>query len=410
MHGSLALLGGVGLVLGCASAGARPERGAPARVRPGIEVVVADSAHLLRGRRVGLVTNQTGVDSRGESDVEVLRASGVTLVALFSPEHGFRGAADPGEAVTFARDSATGLPIYSLYGRTSSPTDSMLDGVDVMVVDLQDVGARYYTYISTAVEVMKAMARLGRPVVILDRPNPVGGAVQGAMLDTAYTTFVGRLPVPMRHGMTMGELARLANDVLGIGAALHVVPADGWTRTMYFDETGLPFIAPSPNLRSVESLFHYPGTCLFEGTTLSVGRGTDAAFEQIGAPWLDTAAVLAAVRKAGLPGVAFSGVTFTPRRPGDGKYADTLLAGIRLRVTDRAAYDPTVTAVHLLAAIRDAHPAELRWNVRHFDRLAGSAQLREALQAGSSPGVATRDWSGSSAGFRERSAQYLLYH
>ena len=410
MHGSLALLGGVGLVLGCASAGARPERGAPARVRPGIEVVVADSAHLLRGRRVGLVTNQTGVDSRGESDVEVLRASGVTLVALFSPEHGFRGAADPGEAVTFARDSATGLPIYSLYGRTSSPTDSMLDGVDVMVVDLQDVGARYYTYISTAVEVMKAMARLGRPVVILDRPNPVGGAVQGAMLDTAYTTFVGRLPVPMRHGMTMGELARLANDVLGIGAALHVVPADGWTRTMYFDETGLPFIAPSPNLRSVESLFHYPGTCLFEGTTLSVGRGTDAAFEQIGAPWLDTAAVLAAVRKAGLPGVAFSGVTFTPRRPGDGKYADTLLAGIRLRVTDRAAYDPTVTAVHLLAAIRDAHLAELRWNVRHFDRLAGSAQLREALQAGSSPGVATRDWSGSSAGFRERSAQYLLYH
>ena len=410
MHGSLALLGGVGLVMGCAPAGARPERGAPARVRPGIEVVVTDSAHLLRGRRVGLVTNQTGVDSRGESDVEVLRASGVTLVALFSPEHGFRGAADPGEAVAFARDSATGLPIYSLYGRTSSPTDSMLDGVDVMVVDLQDVGARYYTYISTAVEVMKAMAGLGRPVVILDRPNPVGGAVQGAMLDTAYTTFVGRLPVPMRHGMTMGELARLANDVLGIGAALHVVPADGWTRTMYFDATGLPFIAPSPNLRSVESLFHYPGTCLFEGTTLSVGRGTDAAFEQIGAPWLDTAAVLAAVRKAGLPGVAFSGVTFTPRRPGDGKYADTLLAGIRLRVTDRAAYDPTVTAVHLLAAIRDVHPAELRWNVRHFDRLAGSAQLREALQAGSSPGVATRDWSRSSAGFRERSAQYLLYH
>ncbi len=410
MHGSLALLGGVGLVLGCASAGARPERGAPARVRPGIEVVVTDSAHLLRGRRVGLVTNQTGVDSRGESDVEVLRASGVTLVALFSPEHGFRGAADPGEAVAFARDSATGLPIYSLYGRTSSPTDSMLDGVDVMVVDLQDVGARYYTYISTAVEVMKAMARLNRPVVILDRPNPIGGAVQGAMLDTAYTTFVGRLPVPMRHGMTMGELARLANDVLGIGAVLHVVPADGWTRTMYFDETGLPFIAPSPNLRSIESLFHYPGTCLFEGTTLSVGRGTDVAFEQVGAPWLDTAAVLAAVRKAGLPGVAFSGVTFTPRRPGDGKFADTLLAGIRLRVTDRAAYDPTVTAVHLLAAIRDAHPAELRWNVRHFDRLAGSAQLREALQAGSSPGVATRDWSRSSAGFRERSAQYLLYH
>ena len=408
MHGSLAVLGGVGLVLGCASAGARPERGT-ARVRPGIEVAVTDSAHLLRGRRVGLVTNQTGVDSRGVSDVEVLRASGVTLVALFSPEHGFRGAADPGEPVGFARDSATGLPIYSLYGRTSSPTDSMLEGVGVMVVDLQDVGARYYTYISTAVEVMRAGARLGRPVVILDRPDPIGGAVQGAMLDTAFTSFVGRLRVPMRHGMTMGEMARLANDELAIGAELHVVPADGWTRSTYFDETGLPFIAPSPNLRSLESLFHYPGTCLFEGTSLSVGRGSDAAFEQVGAPWLDTTRVLGRMRGAGLPGVAFSGVAFTPRRPGDGKYADTALAGIRMRVTDRAAYDPTLTAVHLLAAIRDVHPSELRWNPRHFDRLAGSSALRTALESGASPAAAAAGWADATAEFRERAAKYLIY-
>ena len=408
MHGSLALLGGVGLVLGCASAGARPERDA-ARVRPGIEVAVTDSAHLLRGRRVGLVTNQTGVDSRGVSDVEVLRASGVTLVALFSPEHGFRGAADPGEAIAFARDSATGLPIYSLYGRTSSPTDSMLEGVDVMVVDLQDVGARYYTYISTAVEVMRASARLGRAVVILDRPDPIGGAVQGAMLDTAFTSFVGRLRVPMRHGMTMGEMARLANEELGIGATLHVVPADGWTRAVYFDQTGLPFVPPSPNLRSLESLFHYPGTCLFEGTALSVGRGTDAAFEQVGAPWLDTARVLGIMRAAGLPGVAFSGVTFTPRRPGDGKFADTALAGIRLRVTDRAAYDPTVTAVHLLAAIRDVHPEELGWNARHFDRLAGSSALRTALASGAPPAAAVAGWAAAVAKFRERTGKYRIY-
>ena len=408
MHGSLALLGGVGLVLGCASAGARPERDA-ARVRPGIEVVVADSAHLLRGRRVGLVTNQTGVDSRGVSDVEVLRASGVTLVALFSPEHGFRGAADPGETIAFARDSATGLPIYSLYGRTSSPTDSMLDGVDVMVVDLQDVGARYYTYISTAVEVMRASARLGRAVVILDRPDPIGGAVQGAMLDSAFTSFVGRLRVPMRHGLTMGEMARLANEELGIGATLHVVPADGWTRATYFDHTGLPFIPPSPNLRSLESLFHYPGTCLFEGTALSVGRGTDAAFEQVGAPWLDTARVLGIMRAAGLPGVAFSGVTFTPRRPGDGKFADTALAGIRLRITDRAAYDPTVTAVHLLAAIRDVHPEELGWNARHFDRLAGSSALRTALASGAPPAAAVAGWAAAVAKFRERTGKYRIY-
>jgi uncharacterized protein YbbC (DUF1343 family) len=407
MHGSLALLGGVGLVLGCAAAGARPD--APARVRPGVEVLLADSAHLLRGRRVGLVTNQTGVDARGVSDVELLRAAGVGLVAIFSPEHGFRGAADPGEAVAFARDSASGLPIYSLYGRTVSPTDTMLAGVDVMVVDLQDVGARYYTYISTAVEVMKAAARLGKPVIILDRPNPIGGAVQGAMLDSAFTSFVGRLRVPMRHGMTMGEMARLANTELAIGSALHVVPTDGWMRGTYFDETGLPFVAPSPNLRSVESLFHYPGTCLFEGTPLSVGRGTDAAFEQIGAPWLDTARVLRAMRAAGLPGVALAGVTFTPRRPGDGKFADTSLAGIRLRVTDREAYDPTLTAVHLLAAVRDAHPDRMQWNARHFDRLAGSSALRETLQGGGTPAAATVGWAAAAAAFRARSSPYLIY-
>ena len=409
MHGSLALLGGIGLVLACASAGARPERGAPSRVRPGVEVLLADSSHLLRGRRVGLVTNQTGIDSRGVSDVDLLREAGVGLVAIFSPEHGFRGAADPGEAVAFARDSASGLPIYSLYGRTVSPTDTMLAGVDVMVVDLQDVGARYYTYISTAVEVMKAGARAGKPVIILDRPNPIGGAVQGAMLDSAFTSFVGRLRVPMRHGMSMGEMARLANAELAIGAALHVVPADGWTRDAYFDVTGLPFVAPSPNLRSLESLFHYPGTCLFEGTPLSVGRGTDAAFEQVGAPWLDTARVLRAMRAAGLPGVSFAGVTFTPRRPGDGKFADTSLAGIRLRVTDREAYDPALTAVHLLASVRDAHPDRMHWNARHFDRLAGSSSLREALQRGDPPAAATAGWAAASAEFRARRSPYLIY-
>jgi uncharacterized protein YbbC (DUF1343 family) len=409
MHRSLALLGGVGLLVGCAPAGARPDPGPPARVRPGIEVVVADSLHLLRGRRVGLVTNQTGVDSRGVSDVDLLLAAGIRLVALFSPEHGFRGAADPGAAVSSSRDSATGLPIYSLYGRTVAPTDSMLEGVDVMAIDLQDVGARYYTYIGTAIEVMRVAARLGREVVILDRPNPIGGAAQGAPLDTAFTSFVGRLRVPMRHGMTMGEMARMANDELGIGVTLRVVPAAGWTRRMYFDETGLPFVPPSPNLRSVESLFHYPGTCLFEGTSLSVGRGSDAAFEQIGAPWLDTARVLASMRAAGLPGVTFTGTSFTPTRPGDGKYADSAVVGIRLRVTDRSSYDPTVVAVHLLAAIRDAHPAELRWNLRHFDRLAGSSDLRESLQRGESPAAAVAGWAAELENFHRRSAAYLIY-
>lgn len=410
MHRTLALLSGIGMWIGCTGRAApAPASGAAVPVRPGIEVLVTDSMALVRGRRVGLVTNQTGVDAHGTSDVERLRTAGVRLVALFSPEHGFRGNADPGAGVASTIDSATGLPIYSLYGRTSAPADSTLAGLDVMLVDLQDAGARYYTYISTTVEVMKAAARRGLPVIVLDRPNPIGGAVQGNVLDTAYTSFIGRLRVPMRHGMTLGEQARLANADLAIGADLRVVPAAGWRRSMAFDATGLPFIAPSPNLPTLESLFHYPGTCLFEGTNLSVGRGSNAPFEQVGAPWLDTAAVLGRVRAARLPGVAFEGVTFTPRHPGDAKYADSTLRGIRLRVTNRDAYDPTATAVHLLAAIRGAHPTEFRWLTAHFDRLAGGPALRTALDDARPPEQIVASWVDARRAFEARSKPFLLY-
>lgn len=410
MHGSLALLGGVGLALACGTVKTLETAGTvEGPVRPGIEVLLADSAHLVRGRRVGLVTNQTGIDSRGTSDVELMLAQGVRLVALFSPEHGFRGAADPGEAVSSIRDSATGLPIYSLYGRTAAPTDSMLEGIEVMVVDLQDVGARYYTYISTAIEVMRAGARRGIRVIILDRPNPIGGAVQGGVLDTAYQSFIGRLRVPMRHGLTMGELARLANSELRIGAELAVVPVAGWTRDMYFDVTGLPWVPPSPNLKTVESLFHYPGTCLFEGTNLSVGRGSDAPFEQVGAPWLDADDVLKRLRGVGRRGVVFEPVYFTPTKPGDGKHADTRVAGIRLRVTDRAVYDPTVTAIYLMVAIRSAHPDEMRWNSRQFDRLAGTDRLRLLLESGAPADSVVADWSAGVEQFRGRVKAFLVY-
>jgi uncharacterized protein YbbC (DUF1343 family) len=404
------------LLLGCTRAATettiavRPggASSAPAAVRPGIEVLLDDSAHLVRGRRVGLVSNQAGVDRHGTHDVERLRAAGVRLVALFSPEHGFRGAADPGAAVATSVDSLTGLPIYSLYGRTSAPTDSMLAGLDVVLVDLQDAGARYYTYISTTIGVMRAAARRGLPVVVLDRPDPIGGAVQGDVLDTAYRSFVGALAVPMRPGLTLGELARLAAADLSLPPPV-VVPAAGWRRREYLDDAGLPFVAPSPNLRTLESLIHYPGLCLFEGTDLSVGRGSEAPFEQIGAPWLDTAAVLAAMRAAAPPGVAFASTAFTPRRPGDGKYADTVLAGIRLRVTDRRAYDPTRTAVLLLAAIRARHPAEFRWLPAQFDRLAGGPALRAALERGVAPAEATAGWRSELARFERRRAPFLLY-
>ncbi len=376
-------------------------------------MLLADSVALVRDRRVGLVTNQSGIDARGVRDVDRMLEAGVRVVALFGPEHGFTGRLDVDTRPGSLRetDSATGLPVYLLHDgvRPLAPTAEMLAGIDVLVLDLQDAGARYYTYPATAVLVMQGAAAAGIPVIVVDRPNPIGGAVQGNALDSATSSAVARLPVAMRHGMTLGELARLANAVLGLGAELHVVPVAGWRRSMTLDRTGLRFVPPSLNLRSLESLFHYPGLCLFEGTALSVGRGSEAPFEQIGAPWLDTAAVLAALRRARLPGVQFAGVGFIPRNPGDGKYPDRPLAGIRLRVTDRAAYDPTRTAVHLLSAIRARHPREIGLDSARFDRLAGGPALRQALERGDAPDAIVASWEPSRRRFLERRRPYLLY-
>jgi uncharacterized protein YbbC (DUF1343 family) len=410
-HGALGLMvAAAGLAACTASArpAARGATGAPRTVRPGLEVLLSDSLHLVRGRRVGLVANQASVDAGGRHAVERLRDAGVDLRVLFSPEHGFRGAAAPGELVAHATDSATGLPIYSLYGVAKEPDSTALAGLDLLLVDLQEVGARYYTYYATTLAVMRAAARAGIPVVVLDRPNPIGGAVQGNVLDPAWRSFVGALAIPMRHGLTLGELARLGREELAIPVRLDVVPAAGWTRAEALDATGLPFIPPSPNLRSLESLFHYPGTCLFEGTALSVGRGTDAAFAQVGAPWLDTTAVLATMRAARLPGVRFEGRAFTPRGPGDGKFADTLVAGIRLQVTDRTAYDPTATAIHLLAAVRARHPEAIGWRVAHFDRLAGADRLRLDLAAGRPAAEIVAGWAAARAEWERRTTAIRL--
>jgi uncharacterized protein YbbC (DUF1343 family) len=400
---------------GCSGGpGTRPHDGSPgsrAVVAPGLEVLLSDSFHLVRGRRVGLVTNQGGVDAQGVHAVERLRAAGVNLVALFSPEHGFRGTAAPGEAVATSHDSASGLPIYSLYGRTTAPTDSMLVGIEVLLVDLPDVGARYFTYLSTTVEVMRSAGKQAIPVIVLDRPNPIGGLVQGNVLDTGTTqrSFVGLLAIPMRHGMTLGELARLARHELSVSGELLVVPAKGWTRSAALDETGLPFVKPSPNLATLESLFHYPGTCLFEGTNLSVGRGTDGAFRQLGAPWLDTTEVLTRIRQAGLPGISFASVQFTPRSPGDGKYADTLVAGIQLTVTDRATYNPALTAVTLLTILRRTQPARFRFSPAQFDRLAGGPALRHQIDLGRTPTDIAASWTDPLASFTRRAAQFRIY-
>jgi uncharacterized protein YbbC (DUF1343 family) len=399
------------LVLTCAGPAA-------AQVRPGIEVLLSDSIGLVTGKRVALLTNQTGVDRLGRRDLDLLRgAPGVRLALILSPEHGLEGTADrPG--LPDAVDPPSGLPIYSLYGGTPLPNIAALDSVDLVLVDLQDVGARYYTYPVTAVLVMAEAARRGKPLVVLDRPNPIGGqAVQGNVASAAHAVerIGDALPVPMRHGMTLGELLELANDVQHLHARLIVVPAAGWRRAMYADDTGLPWVRPSPNLPDLESAMHYPGTCLFEGTNLSVGRGTGFAYQVVGAPWLDTGAVLPRLRgvgrwaQEGLRGVDVAGVTLTPRAPTDGKYDGVELRGIRLRVTDRRHYDPTRAAVLLLTAIRAAHPDSLRFDAAHFDRLAQGTELRRAILATRAPEAVWRAWERGLARFRRDRAKYLLY-
>lgn len=398
----------VAIGAGCAQVAVGATR--PKPVRSGMEVLLSDSLHLVRGKRVGLVTNLAAVSSNGTDVVTLMRRAPLTLVALFAPEHGLSAQAAPGERIANAVDSATRTPIYSLYGATRRPTPEMLRGIEVLVVDLPDVGARYYTYIATTIEVMQAAARAGIPVIVADRPNPIGGAMQGNLRnpDTTFASMVSRLVVPMRHGLTLGEQSRLAVQDLAITVQLTVVPALGWHRHVYFESTGLPFRAPSPNLQDVDALFHYTGTCLFEGTALSVGRGTALAFHQVGAPWLDTTAVLAKMWAAELPGVGFVGTTFTPRHPGDAKFADTTVVGIRLVISDRNSYDPTATAVHLLAAIRDVHPDRIRIG-GSFDRLSGTRALREALLRGDRPEDIVASWVPEVAAFRDRARGVMLY-
>jgi uncharacterized protein YbbC (DUF1343 family) len=419
VHRSLALLGWWGWTLGCAAgSGTHAEFGsgpgaAPPRVRPGIDVLLADSLNLVRNRRIGLVTNQSGVDLNGTRDLERLVAAGLRVTAVFAPEHGFQGTIDVDVAPDRRQetDPETGTPIYLLHDgvRVHPPTRDMLAGVDLLLVDLQDAGARYYTYPATVALVMQAAADNRLPVIVLDRPNPIGGAVQGDVQDSVTASAVARFPIAMRHGMTIGELARLADDVLDVGADLRVIPVDGWRRSMPFDATGLPLIPPSLNLRTLESLYHYPGLCLFEGTNLSVGRGTDAAFEEIGAPWLDTTALLAALRRDPPTGVQFAGTVFRPRAPGDGKYSDTLLMGLRLRTTDRAAYDPTTTAVRLLVALAAIHRDAFAFRPAQFDRLAGGPELRQGVERGDPAARIVSRWPERLRRFKEWRRPFLLY-
>ena len=400
------------LFLTC-SAPARPQSGEAAQagpVRPGIEVLLTDSLDLVRGRRTGLITNHTGRDRSGTPTIDLLAEHPeVELVALYSPEHGIRGSAEAGVKVEDGVDERTGLPVHSLYGDTRKPTDEMLAGVDVLLFDIQDVGTRYYTYLSTMALAMEAAGERGIPFVVLDRPNPIGGdPAQGNILDPGFASFVGLYPVPMRHGLTAGEFARMAAGEFGVRVDLKVAVADGWRRTMPFEDTGIPWIAPSPNMPSVESALHYPGTCLFEGTSVSVGRGTDRAFQQVGAPWLDAEELAARLAALGVPDARFVPVRFTPAEPGDGKFGGTEVGGVRL-MADGPAYDPTLAALALLAEIKAMSGENWSWRSGHFDRLAGTDVLRVALAAGATYGELAASWGEELPAFVARRQPYLLY-
>ncbi len=393
------------LALVCA--GCTPPAPADRAVRPGIEVLLEDSLHLIAGRRVGLLTNQTGRDRNGVSDLERLLEAEVEVTAIFAPEHGYRGVLDE-ELIAHGIDTTTGTSIFSLYGNVRAPTEEMLQEVDVILVDLHDVGARPYTFISTALRTMEAAAVHEVQVLVLDRPNPIDGVhVQGPVLDTTYSSFVGMLPVALRHGMTLGELALFGNDWLAIGARLTVVPAAGWTRDRWYDDTGVPWVRPSPSMPDLESATHYPGTVLFEATNLSVGRGTAVAFQVLGAPWLDAPGVVRAV--GAVPGALLSDTTVRPEQPPDGKYPDREIPAVRLLVTDRDAYDPVAAAVRLLAAVHGLHGDSLTVREARLARLAGGSRLWQAISEGADPEAVIASWVDELDRFRQAREAYLVY-
>jgi len=414
------------LVGGGACAARGSGQSATSAVRPGISVLLGDSIHLVRGRRVGLLTNQTGIDEHGESDIERLRGAqargaGVQLVRLFSPEHGIRGTEDR-EHLASGIDERSGLFIHSLYeNATIAPPDSTLRDLDVLVVDLQDIGTRTWTYVGAMLYSMRAAARRNLEIVVLDRPNPLSGLhPDGPILDSAIANpdeptaaKPGRAyalyPVPLRHALTMGEMARYFNAELRIGAKLHVVPATGWRRAMWFDETGLPWVRPSPNLPTLASATVYPALVAFEATNVSVGRGTTDAFQRVGAPWLPADRALALLQARQLPGVRFERSDFTPQGATDGKYSGRPLGGIRIVVTDRNQFSPGRTGAALLWAIHSVAPDSLVVRGPAFDERFGRPAMRESIMRGEDPDVVvSRDNAAVQAWWRHV-AQYTLY-
>lgn len=389
---------------------------AQTHVVAGVDKLANGLPPVLAGKRVGLITNHTGHDRNRTATIDLLAArKDMKLVALFAPEHGIRGVATG--RVSDETDAKTGLPVYSLFGATQKPTPEMLSNVDALVFDIQDVGVRQYTYISTLGYAMQAAAEKKIPIVVLDRPNPIGGEIiEGNIREDGLGSFVGLYPIASRYGLTAGELAGMYNKHFGINADLHVVKVDGWKRSVWLDKTDLPWTGPSPNLPKFEGVIHYPGTVFFEGTNLSEGRGSDAPFEQTGAPWLRNTVVVDSMNAKHLPGVRFEAVQMAIAA-GARKYGGQTIPGVKLIVTDRSTYRPIATTMRLMDTIRRLHPNDFQWRSSKsangkesfsLDRLTGSTKIRAAMENGTLDALLA-EWDRDAERFREMAKPYLLY-
>ena len=388
------------------------------RVKIGLEVLLESRLELVEGSRVGLIVNPASINSDFEHAADLFfQNPNIHLTSLFGPQHGIRGETQDNmiEWQTFT-DCRTGLPAYSLYGETRKPTADMLADVDVLVFDVQDVGTRVYTFIYTMALAMEAAREHGKKVVVLDRPNPIGGLqVEGNLHEPEFHSFVGMYPIPMRHGLTVAELARLFNEEYGITCELEVVAMEGWRRDMFFDETGLPWVLPSPNMPTVDTAVVYPGAVMFEGTMVSEGRGTTRPFEFVGAPYINPKRLQEEVSKESLPGVVFRPVHFQPTFH---KFAGELCGGLQTHVTDRRAFKPVLTAIAILQAINRLYPTQFGWkeppyeyvfNKLPFDVINGSAKVCEQIVSGTDIAEIEAGWLDSLEAFRKTSRTYQLY-
>jgi len=431
---SLALVVIPAFVSYCVKTESTPMAKKTAVVKTGLDVLLKKHLDLLKGKKVGLITNPTGVnrDLQHIMDLFVINPS-IDLVSLYGPEHGVRGSAQAGQYVPYYMDEIHKIPVFSLYGQSLKPdpgmlknmdeymrnfdtTDSgkildptMAESVDIMVFDIQDIGTRIYTYIATMAYSMEVCAENGIPFIVLDRPNPINGSnMEGPILEyPEFSSFVGLFPIPVRHGMTAGELALLFNDhYLETKADLTVIPLQGWKRSMWFDETGLPWVIPSPNMPSLDTATVYPGQVFLEGTNVSEGRGTTKPFELFGAPWIDGNALCQKLNTLQLSGVAFREAWFTPTFS---KYSSELCGGCQIHVLDRSLFQPFLTSLYIIHTVRDLYPDKFLFHKKYFDQIMGTSRVRKALEEGSSIQEIMLDFSKNLKGFSDMRKSYLLY-